>query len=697
MNFKSKIKLPVLAALALSYLFAFAPAKARAQRVRLRSQTTPTCASGTSLWKFADIYGDGNIAVQGTYNCRGAFIYDISNPDRPIIANWYNPGNNQQFLEAIVIGTRAYFGSGNGGGVHIVSVADPYNPVLLGTVGSANGGGFDSIHEMVVFRQDTRDFIIENYNGSGNKILKVIDVTNPSSPAFVRDIVPSEPQWVHAMHLRGTRLITSGWGNSSTRGRTEIYDISSISTQSPAILGYIEDSASPVTNGNNMHSSWTSEDGRFLYSAREVTQSNGASPGDIRVYDISNPAQPLLVNRVSMSDLGLNAVTPHNPAVLGNKLYVSWYQAGVQVFDIATPASPRRLGQYDPYGATFSPDPSETSLSDEPWDLICGSDAIQNLLPTTYDGTWAVFPLLGESKVLVGDMTYGLIVLDASKANQLPPNRIGDFDGDRRADLSVFRPGTGVWYVENSSSGAFNGVQFGLSTDRPVQGDFDGDGKVDVAVFRASSGVWYVFGSSSGFSAYQFGTEGDIPATADYDADGKTDYAVFRPSSGIWYLMQSTLGFRAVQWGTAGDKPLPADFEGDGKADIAVFRPETGVWYVMQSSSSIMTAVQFGSSTDRPVTADFDGDGRSDFAVYRPSSGLWWQLNSATYAVSVIGFGLSEDIPVPSDYDGDGKADIAVFRPSSGIWYRLNSSDSSFSARQFGLSGDMPAPAAAQP
>jgi hypothetical protein len=65
-----------------------------------------------------------------------------------------------------------------------------------------------------------------------------------------------------------------------------------------------------------MHSSWTSEDGNYLYSAREVTNSNGPSPGDIRVYNISNPAMPLLIRKISMNDLGLNAVTPHNPVVM---------------------------------------------------------------------------------------------------------------------------------------------------------------------------------------------------------------------------------------------------------------------------------------------------------------------------------------------------------------------------------------------
>ena len=50
-----------------------------------------------------------------------------------------------------------------------------------------------------------------------------------------------------------------------------------------------------------------------------------------------------------MDDFGINAVTPHNPVVMGNKLYVAWYQAGIQVFDITNPANPKRIGQYDTY------------------------------------------------------------------------------------------------------------------------------------------------------------------------------------------------------------------------------------------------------------------------------------------------------------------------------------------------------------
>lgn len=667
-----------------------------AQRVRLRSQITPACSSGSSLWKFADIYADGNIAVQGSYNCRGAFIYDISNPDAPTLASWYNPGNNQQFLEAIVIGNRGYFGSGNSGGVHIVDLSNPSSPQLLGIVNSTNGNAFNSIHEMMVIDQNGQRYLIENFNGFSNKLLKVINVTNPASPVFVRDINPTESVWVHAMHIRGNRMFTSGWGSSTSRGRTEIYDITNIGTQAPTLLGFVEDTTS-TTAGNQMHSSWTSENGNYLYSAREITNSNGPNPGDIRTYDISNPAQPVLIDSQSMSTLKLNAITPHNPVVMGNKLYVSWYQAGLQVFDIGNPTQPKRIGQYDSFQQTFVPEDTN-ALTNEPWDLICGSENLQNVLPTSYDGNWAVFPFLGEDKVLLGDMTNGLLIVDVTKANQLPKNVVSDFDGDGKTDYSTYSPNGGLWKVERSSDNSAFQTGFGIAEDKVTTGDYDGDGKSDISVWRPSDGVWYRLNSGNGtFFAAQFGLNGDVPVEGDYDADGKTDIAVWRPSNGVWYISQSTLGIKIVQFGLNGDRAFTGDYEGDGKTDLAIYRLSSNVWYISQSSSSLPIIVKWGIAEDKPLVADFDGDAIDDISVYRPSEGNWYVLNSINGQLSVYRFGIAEDIPIPSDYDGDGKADLAVFRPSSNTWYRLDSSNGAFSERVFGQTGDVLSPNSIQP
>ncbi len=672
-------------------LIAFAGSDAIGQKVKLRSQINPECTSASTA-RFADIYAEGNIAVQGSFSCRGAFIYDISNPEAPVLASHYNPVPNQQFLEAVVVGNRGYFGSGFGeGGVHIVDLSNPYSPVLLGVVNSANGGGFNRIHEMNVFGS----YLIENFNGTSNGIIKIIDVTNPAAAVLKWDFNPQpETVWVHAMHIRGNRLFTSGWGNSGVRAKTGIYDISSLATRPPTLLGFIEDTTSSAfSNDNNIHSSWTSEDGNYLYSCREV-----GNP-DLRVYDIRDPAVPLLVRRINMGDLGLNAVAPHNPVVMGNYLYISWYQAGLQVFDISNPANPVRVGQYDTFERAFAPPAEErrSLLESEPWDIVCGSENRQNLLPTTYDGLWAVFPFLGQDKVLVGDLQNGLFILDARSVSVPLKNRVSDFDGDGRTDLSVFRAGSGDWQIETSSNSAPGTTHFGLAGDVIVPGDYDGDNRSDLAVFRPSTGIWYLQRSTAGFAAAQFGVSGDVPVAADYDADGKTDMAVWRPSSGIWYIQQSTLGFKAQQWGINGDKAITGDFEGDGKADIAIWRPSNGFWYVLQSSSSIGMYENFGLASDRPLSGDFDGNGVTDFAVYRPSTGIWYSLDPITRAFRSINFGLSEDIPIPADYDGDSKTDIAVFRPSVNQWYRLNSSDNAFFSREFGQSGDRPSPSSIQP
>jgi hypothetical protein len=665
-----------------------------AQAVRLRGAITPQCTATSQSQKFADIFAEGNIAVQGSYSCRGAFIYDISNPDAPVLASWYNPGNNRQFLEAVIVGNKGYFGSGNGGGVHIVDLSNPYNPVLLGIVSPANGNGYTSIHEMVVFEQNGATILITNYNGFSNQILKIINVTNPAAAVWIRDLDPTEPDWVHAMVVKNNRLYTSGWGSGSGQfaGRTEIYDVTNITTQAPVLLGYIADLSG---NGNAMHSAWPNEDGTYLYSCRE----NNDGDADVRVYDITNPATPILRNSLTMQGLGLNAVSPHNPVVKGNYLYVSWYQAGIQVFDISSPANPVRVGQYDTYQSEYAevPQNKRSVQTTEPWDMICGSESMQNTLPGSWDGAWAVFPGLGEDKVLGGDLATGLWILDVRGIAAAQRNQVSDFDGDHRTDISVFTPATGTWNIEFSSSGSDFSRHWGEPGDIIVGGDYDGDGISDLAIFRPSTAWWHVRLSAGGEINIPFGVGTDVPVPADYDADGRMDIAVWRPSTGVWYIRQSTLGLRAVRWGISTDKPITGDYEGDGKADIAVWRPSNGVWYILQSSSSIPMFRAFGTNGDKPLFADFDGNGTSDLAVYRPSDGNWYILDPATNVFRALNWGLAEDIPVPGDYDGDGSADIAVFRPGTNMWYRLDSSSGAFHAQAFGQAGDRPSPSSVNP
>lgn len=282
-----------------------------------------------------------------------------------------------------------------------------------------------------------------------------------------------------------------------------------------------------------------------------------------------------------------------------------------------------------------------------------------------------------------------------------------DYDGDRRADLSVFRTTTYTFNIASSTSNyaSITTKAWGAAGDIPVaSSDYDGDGKADMTFFRPSDGTWNILTSGSGYTASMvksWGTSSDVPvAGGDYDGDGVSDITVFRPSEGNWYMLTSSSGFAAstvTKWGTSTDQPLAGgDYDGDGKDDFAVFRRGARTMNILQSSNGALLQRSIGAVGDVAVAgSDFDGDGRADMATWSPSTGQWTVRTSSTswQLTMQVTWGASGDVALAgTDFDGDGRADFVVYRPSEGNWYVLLSASNytTSTVKHFGNSTDQP-------
>jgi len=279
-----------------------------------------------------------------------------------------------------------------------------------------------------------------------------------------------------------------------------------------------------------------------------------------------------------------------------------------------------------------------------------------------------------------------------------------DFNGDRRADLAVARltnNNTNFTVFIQRVDGSASAAQFGLvGDDIFTPGDYDGDGRTDIAVFRNSTGTFFVQRSSDNtVVSFRFGLPGDEPVARDYDGDGRTDYAVVRRMGNqlFWFINNSSNGtVRSVQFGLATDVAVPGDYDGDGRFDIAVFRGSgptrsgPATFFVLRSSGGIISQ-QFGLGSDLVVPGDYDGDGRTDFAVVRTGSVYqWFILRSRDNTLQTDQLGTKPFLTVQNDYDGDGRTDIAVFDPTTGFFFIRQSSNGMLRQTKFGQAGDYP-------
>ncbi|MEA3190334.1 MAG: hypothetical protein QOD77_916 [Thermoplasmata archaeon] len=359
--------------------------------------------------------GSGNVVagdyVFGSAQNEGFFIADISDPTHPkLVYDSPDDSETPYSRKADVIahpdGRRTLVLATQTNGMHFWDVTDVHNPRFASIV------EFEANHNIAVV--PGTEYVFNNPSKGVGGSNALIDASDPYNPRILGDF------GTHGCH--GTTF-SGVFGQGTLRAycaaiqRTEIWDLTELDVTKRdfniKLLGFVSDLDSPIvgspianppippnptgigtTPARNLHHfAAASNDGDILLIgdehrgggnpgacfAQEETTGLSTPLGALWFYDISNPADPVMLSWISPPTVAPQApavpTEPHqDPSVAGqaagsaytavpnctahfgtvlpgeDKIVIAWYSAGVLLIDFSDPKAPVMLDQYQAEG-----------------------------------------------------------------------------------------------------------------------------------------------------------------------------------------------------------------------------------------------------------------------------------------------------------------------------------------------------------
>lgn len=284
--------------------------------------------NGNDCWGWVDPESGREIAMYGRSN--GTAFIDVTDAtDMKYFANLATASSPSLWRDIKIYGNYAYIVSEAGGhGLQIVDLTGLMDlPLDEVTELTADGyyNGFGNAHNIMINEETGYAYPIGTNTFNGG--LHILDLEDPLNPVLVGDYDGAYSHDVHPIVYTGPDadyygkeivVCFNGYNGISIVDAEDKSDVQLISQVSYAQSGYT-------------HQGWVGEDHRFCYFNDELDESNFGNNTRTYIMDIADLDAPQIIG---FFEAPVGAID-HNMYIIGDKMYQSNYLSGLRVLDLS--------------------------------------------------------------------------------------------------------------------------------------------------------------------------------------------------------------------------------------------------------------------------------------------------------------------------------------------------------------------------
>ncbi len=280
---------------------------------------------GNDIWGWFDTQTNREYALMGMQN--GTAFVDITDPEDPVFLGRLPTQTQSSIWRDIKVHQDHAYIVADGAGAHGMQVFDL---TRLRDVAAPQAwlpdlvyGDFQNAHNLAINEQTGFAYAVGTNTCGGG--LHMIDLADPGNPMFAGcHLVTPDTHDAQCVVYDGPDVNFTGLEIcfNSNENHVEVADVTSKSAPLT-----ISQSAYPQLGF--VHQAWLTEDHRFLLVGDELDEANFGVPTRTHVFDMSDLTSPRYLYPYEAA----TATIDHNLYVLGNRVFQANYSAGLRVLE----------------------------------------------------------------------------------------------------------------------------------------------------------------------------------------------------------------------------------------------------------------------------------------------------------------------------------------------------------------------------